>query len=123
MSGAKRGGQGQATQVRDPIGSLDVLAAQLRTRGWTAYLATPRGRLASLVVEDPYDCAQCSDIVAAPGGATGDLWYWFSWGERIAPSDAPAAAADAITGVRPDHPGQRVRARAVTGYQGPAAGR
>jgi hypothetical protein len=102
MNGGKQGTRGRAPQVRDAIASLDVLAAQLRTRGWTAYLATPPGRLASLVVEDPQDCAQCSDIVAAPGGAAGDLWYWFSWGERIASADAPAAAADAIIGARPD---------------------
>ena len=40
LGGAKRGGQGQVTGVRDPVVSLDVLAAQMRTRGWTAYLAT-----------------------------------------------------------------------------------
>ena len=96
MSGATRGGPGHATQVRDPIACLDVLAAHLRTRGWTAYLATPPGRLASLAAADPHDRAGSSDIIAAPGGARGDLWYWFSWGERIASADAPAAAADAI---------------------------
>jgi RimJ/RimL family protein N-acetyltransferase len=73
-----------ATQVRDAIACLDVLAAQMRTRGWTAYLATPPGRLASLVVQDPHDGTEGCDIIAAPGGSAGDLWYWFSWGERIA---------------------------------------
>ena len=53
MNGGKQGTRGRATQVRDAVASLDVLAAQLRTRGWTAYLATPPGRLASLVVEAP----------------------------------------------------------------------
>src|SRR5580704_3451259 len=72
----------RATQVRDPIACLDVLAAQLRARGWTAYLAVPPGRLASLVAADPHDGAEGSDIIAAPGGSQGDLWYWFSWGER-----------------------------------------
>ena len=96
MRGATRGGPGHATRVRDPIACLDLLAAQLRARGWTAYLATPPGRLASLVVADPSDRAHDSDIIAGPGGAHGDLWFWFSWGERIASADAPAAAADAI---------------------------
>jgi hypothetical protein len=96
MSGAARGGRGHATKVKDAIACLDVLAAQMRTRGWTAYLVTPSGRLASLVVLDPHDGAQCSDIIAAPGGSAGDLWYWFSWGERIASTHTPAAAADAI---------------------------
>src|SRR5450755_377938 len=111
MSAAKRGGHGHATQVRDPIACLDVLAAQLRIRGWTAYLATPSGRLASLVVADSHDRAQCSDIIAAPGGAHGDLWYWFSWGERIASADAPAAAADAIIRAQSDRPDHPIRAR------------
>jgi hypothetical protein len=55
------------------------------------------GRLASLLVQDPRDeRTMGSDIVAAPGGSTGDWWYWFTWGERIAPVHAPGAAADAI---------------------------
>jgi hypothetical protein len=109
-----------ATQVRDPLVCLDVLAAQLRARGWTAYLATPPGRLASLVVQDPHDRAQSSDIIAAPAGAAGDLWYWFSWGERIASAARPAAAADAIIRARSSRPGQPIRAGAVTRHQGPA---
>ncbi len=91
-----RGGHGQATKVRDAIACLDVLAAQMRARGWTAYLVTPSGRLASLVVLDPHDQGQGSDIIAAPGGSAGDLWYWFSWGERIASVHAPGVAAEAI---------------------------
>ncbi len=81
--------------VRDGIACLDMLAAQLNARGWTAYLRAPADRLASLVVLDPRDDRTMgSDIVAAP--AAGDWWYWFSWGERIAPVRAPGAAADAV---------------------------
>jgi hypothetical protein len=98
-----------ATEVRDPIACLDVLAAQLRARGWTAYLAVPPGRLASLVAADPHDGAEGSDIIAAPGGSQGDLWYWFSWGERIASADAPATAADAIVGAWSGGPDPRPR--------------
>ena len=100
MNGGKQGARGRAPQMRDPVACLDVLAAQMRTRGWTAYLVTPTGRLASLVVLDPHDQAECSDIIAAPGGSAGDLWYWFSWGERIASARTPAAAADAIIRAR-----------------------
>lgn len=108
MNGGKQGTRGHASTVRDAIACLDVLAAQMRTRGWTAYLVTPSGRLASLVVLDPHDRAECSDIIVAPGGSAGDLWYWFSWGERIASAHAPAAAADAIIGARSagHHPGR-----------------
>jgi hypothetical protein len=80
----------------DGIACLDVLAAQLHARGWTAYITMPAGRLAALSVQDPHDRAQWSDVIAAPGGATGDWWYWFSWAERIGPIHAPAAAAEVI---------------------------
>ena len=80
----------------DAIADLDMLAAQLHTRGWTAYLTMPADRVAALSVQDPHDRAQWNDIIAAPGGATGDWWYWFSWAERIGPIHAPAAAAEAI---------------------------
>jgi hypothetical protein len=100
MTGGKQGAHGRSTQAKDAMACLDTLAAQLRARGWRAYLATPPGRLASLVVHDPDDPANCSDIIAAPGGPAGDLWYWFGWAERIAPAHAPAAAADTITRAR-----------------------
>jgi hypothetical protein len=80
----------------DGIAFLDVLAAQLRARGWSAYITTPAGRLPSLFVQDPHDHPKCGDIIAALDGATGHWWYWFSWAERIAPARAPAVAADAI---------------------------
>jgi hypothetical protein len=107
MNGGKQGTRGRAALVRDAIACLDVLGTQLRTRGWTAYLVTPSGRLASLVVQDPHERTVCSDIIAAPGGSAGDLWYWFSWGERIASAHSPGAAADAIIAARSagHHPG------------------
>jgi hypothetical protein len=93
---ARRPGQAHAGEAADSIARLDVLAAHLRTRGWTTYLTTPAGRLASLSVQDPHHRAECGDILAAPDATTGDWWYWFSWAERIAPVHPPAAAADAI---------------------------
>jgi hypothetical protein len=80
----------------DGIAFLDVLAAQLRARGWSAYITTPAGRVASLFVQEPHDHPKSGDIIAALDGATGHWWYWFSWAERIAPAHAPAAAADTI---------------------------
>jgi hypothetical protein len=89
-------GNAHADEAADPVARLDVLAADLRSRGWTTYLNTPAGRLASLSVQDPYHRAECGDILAAPDGTTGDWWYWFSWAERIAPVHPSGAAADAI---------------------------
>ena len=93
---AGRPGNAHSGEAGDAIACLDVLAAQLRTRGWTTYINTPAGRLASLFVQDPHHRAECGDILAAPDGTTGDWWYWFSWAERITPVHSPAAAADAI---------------------------
>jgi hypothetical protein len=94
---AARGpGNAHIGPAAEPIARLDVLAAHLRTRGWTTYINTPAGRLASLFVQDPYHRAECGDILAAPDGNTGDWWYWFSWAERITPVHPPGAAADAI---------------------------
>jgi len=80
----------------DGIACLDALAAQMHARGWSAYITTPAGRLASLFVQDPQDRAECGGIIAARDATTGQWWYWFSWAERITPADVPAAAADAI---------------------------
>jgi len=93
---ARQAGHGRAGQAEDGIACLDALAAQMRARGWTAYISTPAGRLAFLSVQDRHDRAEGGDIIAAPGGTTGDWWYWFSWAERIAPVNAPATATDAI---------------------------
>jgi hypothetical protein len=93
---ASRTGNGHAGQAGNGIAHLDVLAAQMTARGWTAYISTPAGRLTSLFVQDPHHRAEHGDIIAGPDRATGDCWYWFIWGERLAPVHAPAAAADAI---------------------------
>jgi hypothetical protein len=88
--------------LHDGIAYLDMLAAQLNARGWTAYISMPAGRVAALSVQDPHDRAQWSDVIAAPGGATGDWWYWFSWAEE-------------------DRPHPRARSGGRGDHQGPAA--
>jgi hypothetical protein len=82
--------------AEDRMACLEVLAAQLRARGWTAYLSTPAGRLARLFVQDPDDQAECGDVMAAFDDISGEWWYWFGWAERIAPVSTSAIAADAI---------------------------
>lgn len=93
---AGRPGNTRAGETGDAIACLDVLAAHLRARGWTTYINTPAGRLASLFVQDPHHRPECGDILAIPDSTTGDWWYWFSWAQRITPVHPPAAAADAI---------------------------
>jgi hypothetical protein len=89
-------GNGPAGPPGDGIACLDALAAQMHARGWSAYITTPAGRLASLFVQGPRDRAECGDVIAACDATTGQWWYWFSWAERITPAHVPAAAADAI---------------------------
>ena len=89
-------GTSHAGEAGDAIACLDVLAAHLRARGWTTYINTPAGRLASLFVQDSHHRAECGDIIAIPDSTTGDWWYWFSWARRITPVHPPTAAADAI---------------------------
>ena len=96
---ARTAGQDGSAHLReagDGVAYLDVLAAHLHARGWTAYISAPAGRLTSLFVQGPHHHAECGDIIVTPDSAAGDWWYWFSWAERIAPVHAPAAAADAI---------------------------
>ena len=93
---AGRPGNAHAGEAGDAIACLDVLAAHLRARGWTTYINTPAGRLASLFVQDSHHRAECGDIFAIPDSTTGDWWYWFSWARRITPVHPPTAAADAI---------------------------
>ena len=89
-------GNGHAGPPGDGIACLDALAAQMHDRGWSAYIITPAGRLASLFVQDPQDRAECGDIIAARDATTCQWWCWYSWAERITPAHVPAAAADAI---------------------------
>jgi hypothetical protein len=85
-----------SAQGEQRIASLDVLAAEMSARGWTAYVTTTTSRLACVFVQDPRDKAVCGDVLAARDDSTGDWWYWFGWAERIAPVEAPGTAADAI---------------------------
>jgi hypothetical protein len=80
----------------EQIAYLDVLAGQVATHGWTAYVRTPPGRLPYLSVQDPRNLNTGGDIVAASDAATGECWFWFAWAERIAPAENPAKAAHVI---------------------------
>jgi len=75
---------------------LDALAAELISRGWTAYITIVRGRPARLFVQHPHDQAICADVMAAAGSGTDGSWFWFSWAQRITPVRTPAAAAAVI---------------------------
>ena len=58
----------------DGIAFLDELAAQLRARGWSAYITTPAGRLAFL-----FDTQRVK-----PSGLACELVVWVETGSRVA---------------------------------------
>lgn len=66
---------------------LTSLAAELSNRGYRAILRTPASAQPCLHVVNPRATA-LSELVYAQGGN-----YLYSWGQPIAASDQPAAAA------------------------------
>ena len=84
------------TPAEERLARLDALAAELTARGWTAFVVTPQGRIASLFVQNPQDPGVSADITAAAESVTGDWWFWFGWAERIAPVGMPETAAAVI---------------------------
>jgi len=75
------------------VASLEKLAAELGSRGFEARLLTPEDRLPSLVVTNP-QAAMLGDTIR-----TGTEWFWWPWGDRIAPVSDAAAAAGIIARV------------------------
>ncbi|HUY48034.1 MAG TPA: hypothetical protein VMV92_20295 [Streptosporangiaceae bacterium] len=79
-----------APAVDDPdaeITALEKLAAELAARGFEARLFTPQARLPSLTVASPQAALLAETVITGAG------WFWWPWGDRIAPvSDAAAAA-------------------------------
>jgi hypothetical protein len=73
--------------------ALEALAAALSAYGWTAYVRTVPGRVASVRAGNPEPgaAALSEDIYAKPG-PDGGWEYWWPWAERIAADPASAAA-------------------------------
>jgi hypothetical protein len=73
--------------TRTEQADLEKLAAELTARGYEAKLCTPAGRLPFLDVRNPAASALSERVYAQADS------FWFSWAERIAGCDEPAAAA------------------------------
>jgi hypothetical protein len=69
--------------------ALERLAEELDRREFATVLVTGPGRRARLTVENRRTKVT-EDIYA-------DGWYWWSWTERIAPTDDPVTAAQQVT--------------------------
>jgi hypothetical protein len=71
---------------------LEKLAAELAGRGFDPVITTAGGRLV-LVVSNPRALALSENILADSD------WFWWSWEERIVPTEDVPGAADAIARV------------------------
>jgi hypothetical protein len=80
----------------DRLAFLDALAAELKARGWIAYIAATLWRAPRLFVQHPQQHSLTETVLAAPDDASGQWWYWFSHAERIAPADSTALAAEKV---------------------------
>jgi hypothetical protein len=84
-----------AVTVPDPAGvtaALERLDAELDRNDFATTLTTGDNRPSRLTVRSRH--AQIEDDIYADSE-----WYWWSWAERIAPVDEPAAAAQKIAAV------------------------
>jgi hypothetical protein len=82
--------------AKTQIACLDELAAAVIAHEWIAYVITPLKRPVYLFVQDPRDRAMTAHVVIAPDDISGELWYWFTWAERIGKASMPGPAAKAI---------------------------
>ena len=81
-----------AGQESDAGAALEKLAAELGARGLDPLITTAGGRLV-LVVSNPRALALSENILAD------GQWFWWSWEERIVPTEDVPGAADAIARV------------------------
>ncbi|HUY47378.1 MAG TPA: hypothetical protein VMV92_16870 [Streptosporangiaceae bacterium] len=72
---------------------LEKLAAELAVRGFKVQLITPEHRLPSLAV------ANSEAAMLAESVVTGTDFYWWPWGQKIAPITDVTAAADIVARV------------------------
>jgi hypothetical protein len=85
-----------ATDVQ--LEHLERLGEELERRGMQVRAVLPAGRVPSLYVVNP-EARALEEHIYAGCGSDGAWWFWWSWAERISPTEDLAAAATAITRV------------------------
>ncbi len=75
---------------RTDTAALEKLAAELDARGYVVQLITPADGWPSLAVRHPR-MVMLSETVMAEAD-----WFWWPWGDRIAPEAEVPTAADVI---------------------------
>ena len=84
---------GQAPHIY--LNRLEGLAEVLARHGLRTSLMAPPGRVPSLHVVNPEASALAEDVYAGRG-QDGQLWFWWSWAERIAEGADLSGAARRI---------------------------
>jgi hypothetical protein len=84
---------GRLTDTAHAERCLQNLASALSDRGWPARLEAQAGRVPALYVRNP-EAPALSELVYAWPAADRTWWYWWPWGQPIAPAatDTPSAA-------------------------------
>ncbi|RFU36915.1 hypothetical protein DZF91_35660 [Actinomadura logoneensis] len=93
--------RGTAAPAKTRVEHLEELGDELAGRGLRVRLALPDGHGPSLHVTNP-DASALTENIVAEEDADG-WWYRWSWGERLAPAGAVAAAADLVQRVLAAH--------------------
>ena len=77
--------------ARAAAGRLDALAEALGGHGFATQVERAGGKLCVSVSNQ--DSPELSEIVSAAPEADGSWWFWWSWGDHVAPiSDVKTAA-------------------------------
>ena len=82
---------------------LEKLGEELTRRGMQVRVVLPPGRVPSLYVVNP-DARALEEHIYAGCGSDGSWWFWWSWAERISPTEDLDASATAIVRVLARHP-------------------
>ncbi len=98
LAGQVGGGSNSAQQSQPFRDRLEELARELGKRGLRTKIVTPFGRVPSLHVVNPTVSRLAEDVYVGRS-QDGSWWFWWPWGERIAPGNTVAAAAALIAKV------------------------
>ncbi|MFC0038700.1 hypothetical protein [Actinomadura rayongensis] len=81
------------------VAYLEDLEQALDTRGLVGRVVSTGTGHAFLRVINPDAASLAEDVTCAPSPESPDVYFWWSWGERLHPADDPATAASKLAHV------------------------
>ncbi|MEV4253863.1 hypothetical protein AB0J52_11935 [Spirillospora sp. NPDC049652] len=91
------------TDADRALGHLEHLVDRLRSRGWLVEVAAQGDRWPTALVSNGELPGLNESVIAAPDHVGGDWFYYFGWGERIAPCTDPHGAVATLARVLAVH--------------------